>query len=166
MIEVYVLNSDGELEYRGRCTIDGTVEDIPENAGDPPAIEMVASDLEDLTVNEVLGLHNGPHIVAADMRDIDDIPDDELARMREAEARENIERMAQTNTITKRDGFRLLESHAEPYPIRDVIFAAVDVYGSDWVDRVRHAKSDAEVRRKIAQSDRVDDVIEQLEQSE
>jgi hypothetical protein len=166
MIEAYIMTDDG-LEYRGSCTINGDVQDVPDEAGENPIIELIASDLEDLSVNEVLRLHGGPHTVAVDAREPDEIPDAERERIQEQEARQEIERMADSDQIEKSDGFRLLKSHREPYPIRDVIFAAVDVYDDAWVEQMRaKCGSDGEIRRYIAQSDRVDEVLAAIEQSE
>lgn len=72
MIHVYTLGEDNEYDLQGKVREDG---DIVEG-GDDSSVQLVAGDLERLTVDEILELHNGTQLLAVDMRDPSEIDAD------------------------------------------------------------------------------------------
>lgn len=79
-VNVYRL-SDDEYEYTGSIDANGEITDGEGNS----LVEMVADDLARLSVTQVLNLYHGPSPLAVDMRDWDEIPEDEREEIKQQE---------------------------------------------------------------------------------
>lgn len=79
-VNVYALRDD-EYEYKGAIKSNGEITDGEGNS----LVEMVADDLARLSVAQVLNLYHGPSPLAVDMRDWDEIPENEREEIKQQE---------------------------------------------------------------------------------
>lgn len=165
MIHIYKPSDDTEYKLAGKLTADGEIESV-ESESDEGTMDRCADDLRDMDVEDFLSLYDGPHTVAVDRREPEEIPDEEFERMQTKQVRDQLERVAGSGKIVKTDSgkrdiskdelLRLLDSHANSYPIEKLM----PVLREQWeVNKLasmeQECESDAERRRFVARQDDV-----------
>lgn len=141
MIKIYTRDTtaeEGKLELKGELTVEGEIRSTTESY-DESDIELQANDMERLTVEEMLGLYDGPNVFAVDTRNVDELrATEEIEEQKTRNSlRDGFDDTGSLNadegfdpSIEKTDVLRLLDSHQDSYPI-DVI---LDVVKSHWTE--------------------------------
>jgi hypothetical protein len=175
MIHIYKPSDGTEYKLAGKLTASGEIDSV-ESESDEATMDLCADDLRDMHVEDFLSLHDGPHTVAVDRREPEEIPDEELERMQAKQVRDQLTRVANTGEIVKTDSgkrdisedelLRLLDSHVNSYPMEKLMAVLRDRWKIDKLALMeKECDSDVERRRFVARQSDVAQIAKTVQSS-